>query len=116
MEGQCRISFECGNGRGQALWMGEQPAVGESRHIELEVETGVAVGKELTETREPVGLLIDKGATILVGELTAVEDDGYARMELGCGGVDLEVTGDPPAVGRRYRIVPRQLRALDCDY
>jgi hypothetical protein len=113
---QCRISFECGGGRGHALWVGKPPAVGEARHIELEIEAGVVVGKDLIETREPAGILIVEDATVLIGELTAVESDGYVRMEFGCGGVDLEVAGDPPVLGGRYRIVARELRAFDCDY
>ncbi len=110
------VHFECDAGQGRASWMDRPPMVGDIRHVELEIQGPVVRGKDLTETSERIGVSIDEDATVLIGTMTRVEDEGYARLEFGCGGLDLEVEGDRPVLGGRYRVLARGLRAYDCDY
>lgn len=113
---QCRVEFECKCGTASANWVGRPPAVGESRHVEFEIDSPLTLGKDAAETSEPTGIVVEQDRTVLVGPLTIVADDGYARMELGCGGVDLEFDGSRPAQGRQYRVTVTQLKVVDCDY
>ncbi len=76
----------------------------------------LTIGVAMLATSEPSGLRTEKGTSILVGELVAADEDGYVRMELSCGGLDVEVSGDLPIVHRRYRIAANDLRVFDCDY
>lgn len=113
---QLRVAFECECGQGVGLWSGSPPLAGDVRFVELEVEPAVAVENELTKTDAPQGLRLEADLQVLVGEITKVTEDGYARLDLGCGGVDLSIIGLLPVLHGRYRLLVRELRVFDCSY
>jgi hypothetical protein len=110
----CRVTFEAACGAGRAVWHGPAPVAGDRRFVELEVRASVVLGEDFVETIEPAGVSMAERGALLVGEVTAVENVDYFHMDLGCGGVDFEVTGPLPVVGRRYRLTAPSLELYDC--
>jgi hypothetical protein len=110
------VAFECKAGGARALWIGRPPTVGETRYVEVELEAPLVMGKDITKTAEPIGIALDEDMTVVVGTLTEVQDDGYARLDFGSGEVDLEIVGERPPVDVRFRVATRRLKLFDCDY
>jgi hypothetical protein len=111
------VDFECECGCGTAVWGGDAaPDVGERYHVELEIEAPLVMDVDVVPTNESTGVRVQDGATILCGDVTTVDNDGYARMHLGCGAIDLEVVGPAPVLNGRYRIIAPSLKVFDCGY
>ena len=72
--------------------------------------------KELKATDGPLGMRLENGGQVMVGEVAEVGDNGYARLDLGCGRVDVEVQGPPPVLHRRYKLSIPKLQLTDCGY
>ena len=113
---QLRIEFECECGHGLGVWSGPPPRPGDERFVELEIQDAVAVDKELKFTDAPLGMRLENGGQVMVGEVAEVGDNGYARLDLGCGRVDVAVQGDPPVLHRRYELSIPKLQLIDCSY
>jgi hypothetical protein len=116
VEAKCQVLFECECGQGCGLWVGAPPIPGEYRHIELEIESPAVLGQDFVETNEPIGLRATPDGSIIVGELLIADSIGFARLDLGCGGLDVEVTAAPKLiVGGRYRLAAPGLKVFDCN-
>lgn len=113
---ECRVGFACDTGRGSARWVGSRPSVGESRFIELALDPAQTLGRDLVETQEPIGIRTEGGVSVLVGEVTTADRDGYVRLDIGCGAIDLEVEGSMPMLHGRYRLAAEGLKAFDANY
>ncbi|WP_156339078.1 hypothetical protein [Chondromyces crocatus] len=114
--GQTRVSFDCDCGSGAARWDGPGLEVGDERFVELSLDGVRTVGEDMLDTAEPIGLTLRDGLTVLVGEVRAIDEEGFAELDLGCGGVDVEIAGALPGLHRRYRLVAAELAVFDCNF
>lgn len=114
-EGRVRVAFTCESGTGEAYWVGPAPSRGDTRFVELELRCVSSVGRELIETEEPIGLRVEDGLTFVVGEVDSFDRSGVAWFSVGSHRLGVEVSGQPPQIGRRYRIVASDLEAFDCQ-
>ena len=112
-----RVCFECDRGRGVAFWVGPPPAVGDQRFVEMSLDRTLTVGKDLTETENPCGVSIQGDSSVLVGEITRVDEDGFVQIDLGNdAGLGIEVVGSFPVLHRRYAVVANDLKLFDANY
>ena len=111
--GTVRVRFSTPMGEGSGTWSGDAPSVGDERFVELATAEEPVSGVDLVETVEPVGIRTDGVTSTLVGTVSATADDGFARLEVGDGALDLEVSGVRPREGARYRLTVGDLQIYD---
>lgn len=110
------VSFECACGSGRAVWVGDEPGVGEVKFVELEIDGVYQVETALVETDAQPGLSVDGGDTVIVARVVSASDDGSVVLDV-CGeAVAIAVSGPPPRPGAVCRLRTRALRAFDCNY
>lgn len=114
--GIARVCFECDLGQGIASWVGPPPAVGDHRFIEMSLDRTLAVGKDMVETEMPCGISTHGDGSVLVAEIMRVDEDGFVRMDLGEGGLDVEVVAPFPVLHHRYAVVAHDLKLFDANY
>ena len=111
---QCWVHFQGDCGRGIAVWEGVPPNPGDSRFIELSVESAVTAAN-FVETAEPPGVGFVGRKTALTGHLVASSDGPFFRFEFGCGSLELEIEGTAPTSQQLCRLEVTVV-AFDCDY
>lgn len=114
--GGIRVIFETECGIGTAIWASSRPDKGKDYFVEISTDIEVQVGKTLVSAEEKMGVYLDGNNTVLVGGLTDVDNDGYARLDFGCGCLDLEYAGRAPVAGQRYKLIVPDLMMYDMAY
>lgn len=114
-DGRVSVVFTCEFGAGEAYWVGPAPIGGEKRFVELELRRALSTDEDLLETEQPTGIYVKDGTTFVVGEIESVETTGLVSLSLGSHRLSVEVSGQPPEIGRRYRIAASDLEAFDCQ-
>lgn len=110
------VTFDCTCGDGRAAWIGDPPAIGEVKHVELGLDEAYSVGRDMIESPDEPRLMLVAGETIIVARIVTVEGDGTVTIDV-CGEeFGARVTGPPPCPGKVYRLTTRALRAYDSNY
>lgn len=113
---RCLIEFESKCGAGRAVWVGVPPPEGAVRHVEVQIRARLLLGKDLIECEDERGIRVVADGIELVGDLIDWSPNSTARIDFGCGVVDVELESATPPGRARYRLRVHELELYDCNY
>ncbi|HLZ63566.1 MAG TPA: hypothetical protein VKR06_42065 [Ktedonosporobacter sp.] len=114
--GRILVEFQTCFGDGNALWVGQNPILGNSYVVEIEIPGKLSWGEHILKCNQEESKIENKGDYIcLTGILLSVEENGFSVMKIENNLVLLEAVGKSFEKGIFIEVMAKNIIVYDTN-